>query len=341
VLAFFSARSRVVANGTMSGTMNPQTGQISGASVSTTVRSSGFGGDTGAAEASFRGTLEKMMNEEGGRVLKGLREVEARARGGACTTLVLDPASPAALRPKATTRVGARLETNEGGTRVPTVRWSAVAAKGSVTPATSKAPEPKLSVTGAGSGPDTARIAVKAVSPAGISTGTWVAIDEQFPASYSGTVSFSGSLGGGLSETWQGIFTYTRTSQVTNPDGSRQALYALTGASVASHAGSGTCTWNSGPGGTIKAGDVEIQVSAAGGWRSALLVDIEMPAVPFSCPPAPTTTGTPKAFLNSRTVTAGLRPMEPGGAIVGTNVTDTQATVVQPSTASWNLAPGS
>jgi hypothetical protein len=341
VLAFLSSRSRVVASGTMSGTMDPRTGQISGASVSTTVRSSGFGGDAGAAEASFRGALEKTLNEEGGRVLKGLREVEARARSGACTTLVFDPASPGALRPKATTRVAARLETNEGGTRVPTVRWSAVAAKGSVTPATVKAPEPKLSVTGAASGPDTARITVKAVSPAGISTGVWVGTDEQFPASYSGTVSYSGSLGGGLFENWQGTFTYTRRSQSTNPDGSRQALYALTAASVGSHTGSGACTWSSGPGGTIKAGDVEIQVNAAGDWRSALLVDVEMPEVTFSCPPAPATTGKPKAFLNSRTVTAGLRPMESAGSITGTNVTDTQATVFQPSTATWNLAPGS
>ena len=183
---------------------------------------------------------------------------------------------------------------------------------------------------------------MKAVSPAGISEGTWIGTEDDlvFPNSYSGTASYSGAVGG-ITETWQGTVTYTRTSQQANPDGSRQALYALSGVSL-SHAASGTCSWNSGPGGTIKAGGVEIQVDAAGTWTSAFLVDVEMPTTIVSCPPAPAApnAGPTEAFLNSRTVASGLRAMSPQGAIVGTDVTDTLATSVLPATASWNLVPG-
>ncbi len=342
VLAFFGARARIVASGTMTGTMNPQNGQISGASVSTKVRSSGFGNDGASAEGHFRAALEKIMNEKGGRVLKGLREVETRARAGECTTLVLTPGS-SALAPKATANVVARLETKKGGDLVRTVRWAAVAAKGSVAPTTSKAAQPTLAVKGAAAGPATAQINVKTVSPAGISTGTWVGTDEEeFPNSYSGPVSYAGSLGPTLSESWQGTFTYTRTSQATNPDGTRQALYALTpSATVQSHTGSGACTWSAGPGGTIKAGSLVIQVDGAGSWTAEFLIDILMPTVPMSCPPAPTVpASTLKAFLSSYSMAGGLRPMSPNGPFIGNNVTIMGVDGLA-ATASWNLAPGS
>ncbi len=338
----FQRYLRVVGSGTMTGTMNPQNGQISGASVSTKVRSSGFGNDGASAEGQFRAALEKIMNEKGGRVLKGLREVETRARAGECTTLVLTPGS-SALAPKATANVVARLETKKGGDLVRTVRWAAVAAKGSVVPTTSKAAQPTLAVKGAAAGPVTAQINVKTVSPAGISTGTWVGTDEEeFPNSYSGPVSYAGSLGPTLSESWQGTFTYTRTSQATHPDGTRQALYALTpSATVQSHTGSGACTWSAGPGGTIKAGSLEIQVDGAGSWTSAFLIDILMPTVPMSCPPAPTVpNSTLKAFLSSYSMAGGLRPMSPNGPFIGNNVTIMGVDGLA-ATASWNLAPGS
>ena len=339
VLAFFQSRTRVVGSGTMSGTMNPASGQISGASVATKVRSSGFGNDGASAEGAFRAVLEKMMNDEGGRVLKGFREVETRARAGECTQIVFAPGS-SALAPKATADVVARLETKKGGDLVKTVRWAAVAAKGSVAPTTSKVAQPTLAVKGAPAGPETARITVRAVSPAGISTGVWVGTDQEFPPSYSGTASYS-STSAGLTETWQGTVTYARASQTTNPDGSRVGLYSLSAASL-TQTGSGTCSWSSGPGGTIVAGDIEILIDPAGAWKSAILVDVLMPTVPVSCPPVPPMAATTlKAFLNSRTVTAGLRPMAASGPIVATNATDTLATTVLPSTSSWSLTPGS
>ncbi|MEW6582370.1 MAG: hypothetical protein AB1416_06385, partial [Actinomycetota bacterium] len=72
-LAFFSSRTRVVATGTMTGTVDPVTGQVSGATVTSSVRSSGFDGkDAAAAEATYRAALEKMMGEEVGRLRKKL-----------------------------------------------------------------------------------------------------------------------------------------------------------------------------------------------------------------------------------------------------------------------------
>ncbi len=341
VLAFFGSQTRVVATGTMTGTMNPQNGQISGASVSTKVRSSGFGNDGASAEGAFRAALEKIMNEEGGRVLKGLREVETRARAGECTTLVLTPGS-SALAPKATANVVARLDTKKGGDLVRTVRWAAVAAKGSVAPTTSKVDQPTLAVKGAAAGPETARITVKAVSPAGISTGTWVGTDEEFPPSYSGTVSYTGSLGV-INEAWNGTFTYARPVATNSSTGGRRAVYALTSATVQSHVGSGECSWTSGPGGTINGGELVIQVDTAGAWTSALMVNVVLPSVERTCltltlPP----TIEPLAAVNTRALAgSALRTMTPSGTIAGNGVTDTLTAALLPATASWSLAPGS
>jgi hypothetical protein len=71
-LAFLSSRTRVVATGTMTGTIDPTTGQISGARISSNVRSSGFDAQQAAAEASYRSAIEKMMGEEVGRLREKL-----------------------------------------------------------------------------------------------------------------------------------------------------------------------------------------------------------------------------------------------------------------------------
>lgn len=338
-LAFFSARSRAVGSGSMTATVNPVSGAVSGATVTTSSRLSGFSGPSTGNE--LDGSLRKIMDDEAGRILTRLREIEKRARSGGCTRLVFEPGSPATMKPKAKQRVVARLETDPGGAKVPVVRWRATPVKGSVAPRSSSAAAPALTVTGAAAGPLVARVDVKAVSPAGISTGAWIANGEGFPPSYSGTVSFqTPGLGGVQSETWNGVVTYTNPDELTNPDGTRTATYHLTSATIATHVGAGLCSWTSGPGTNIKFGDLEIRVSPAGAWSSAFVVDVQMPTVPFSCPPAPSQPGTPKAFLNTRTTTAGLRPMPENGPITGTGVTDTSATTLVPSTASWSLSPG-
>lgn len=338
-LAFFSSRARAVGTGAMTATVNPVTGAVTGARVTTTTRTSGFSG--ASSDNEMDAVMRGILNDEAGRMLARMREVEKKARSGACTRIVLVPGSPAVLKPRASRGVEARLETAPDGVKVPVVRWGAVPAKGSVAPRSSRTAVPTFTVTGAGAGPTTAQVNLTAVSPAGISKATWVGNDAGFPPSFSGSVSYQSPGAGGLqSETWNGVVTYTGPSEQTNPDGSRSATYTLTSANIASHVGAGVCSWTSGPGGTIKFGDLEIRVSPAGAWTSAFVVDVEMPTVPFSCPPAPAQPGTPKAFLNTRTTTFALRPMPANGPITGTAVTDTSGTLGFPITATWNLTPG-
>lgn len=338
-LAFFSSRARAVGTGAMTATVNPVTGAVTGARVTTTTRTSGFSG--ASSDNEMDAVMRGILNDEAGRMLARMREVEKKARSGACTRIVLVPGSPAVLKPRASRVVEARLETAPDGVKVPVVRWGAVPAKGSVAPRSSRTAVPTFTVTGAGAGPTTAQVNLTAVSPAGISKATWVGNDAGFPPSFSGSVSYQSPGAGGLqSETWNGVVTYTGPSEQTNPDGSRSATYTLTSANIASHVGAGVCSWTSGPGGTIKFGDLEIRVSPAGAWTSAFVVDVEMPTVPFSCPPAPAQPGTPKAFLNTRTTAFALRPMPANGPITGTAVTDTSGTLGVPITATWNLTPG-
>ena len=338
-LAFFSSRARAVGTGAMTATVNPVTGAVTGAKVTTTTRTSGFSGASSGNE--MDGVMKGILNDEAGRMLTRMRDAEKKARSGACTRIVVVPGPPAVLNPRASRGVVARLETAPDGVKVPVVRWGAVPAKGSVAPRSSRTAVPTFAVTGAGAGPTTAQVNLTGVSPAGISKATWVGNDAGFPASFSGTVSYeSPGVGGLQAETWNGSVTYTRPSEQTNPDGSRSATYTLTSANIATHVGTGVCSWVSGPGGTIKFGDLEVRVSTTGQWTSAFVVDVEMPTVPFTCPPAPSQPGTPKAFLNTRTTSFALRPMSPNGPIAGTGVTDTSGTLGFPITAGWSLAPG-
>jgi hypothetical protein len=350
VLAFFGSRQRIVATGTMTGTMDPNTGILSGAAISTNSRNSGYTGSKAALDAEMRKVTEKMLNDQAGAILKSLKQTEAKARSGGCTHLVFNPGSPSPLKPRASKNVAVHLETNDGNTTVGTVRWAAVAAKGSVSPTTSKVAKPTLKVKGAATGPRTAQINVKAVSPAGISTGRWIGTADHFPASYSGTASLTTNLVT-ISEAWQGTFTFTRSSETANPDGSSQALYSLTSASLQSHTATAlvtvpaSCSWStsdSSP--TIKAGDVELQVSRGGAWTGAFLVDVQLHPTTETCvvPGPPTTIVTsqvaPKSFLNSRGPGSALRPMSPGGVIAATSVTDLSVAGFAP-VASWSLSP--
>lgn len=82
VLAFLQSRSRAVATGTMTGTVDPATGKISGARIQSNVRTSGFGADQAAADAQFRAVLEQSMSEEVARLreklVKAAKECGAR-----------------------------------------------------------------------------------------------------------------------------------------------------------------------------------------------------------------------------------------------------------------------
>ena len=349
VLAFFQGRFRFVASGTFNGTVNPSTGSVSGGSMTTNGRVADGtvnAAERAEAEGKLRSSIEKMLKDANDRLLADLKKIESRARNGECTRIEFRPGSPSKLKPNASQDVDvqlvAKVLSGQSSREVPVKvgRWAATPAKGSVTPRTSNVARPTLAVKGASKGPQTAVINVKAVSPAGISQDSWIGTDKEeagFPAAYAGTVTLSSNLQGAWVETWKANVTYTRKTQQTNPDGSKQAEYALTAASVPSHTGKGTCNWStsdSKP--TIKAGDLEIQVSAAGKWTSAFLVDLLLAQTQMTCPPAPAVPLKPKAFLNSRAKPSALRPMEPKGQIKASNVTDVNG--IDP-TASWDLDP--
>lgn len=88
-LAFFSARARAVGTGSMTATVNPATGQVSGATVTTTGRTSGFQIGQAAADAELRAQMEKLLNEEVGRLLEKVREAEKSCAGPYEVTLAL------------------------------------------------------------------------------------------------------------------------------------------------------------------------------------------------------------------------------------------------------------
>jgi hypothetical protein len=337
VLAFFSRRVRAVAKVTMTGTIDPVSGQISG-TVTSNASATGFSEGTPAANAAaFRAVVEKMARDQAGRILEQMREVEADARAGKCTTLTFSPSSPGSLRPNAATSVQAQFATKEGNQPVSSATWKAAAAKGTVSPAAPpKGSSANLTVTGAATGPESARVQVTATSSAGISEGTWVGRSGVLPPSYSGTVSGTNNLTT-FTESWSGTFTWTKTSETANPDGSILGLYALTAASVFPYTWTDGCTGGTtGPSGTIVAGDVEVQVSPAGAWTSALLLDVLVAPFTATCPPAPPQTITAgKAFFNSRNGIS-LRPMAPNGPIAGSE----SIGGIIPGTRTWNVLPG-
>ena len=76
VLAFFSSRTRAVGTGTMTGTLDPATGQVSGATVTTSARTSGHEQGKASADAAMRVLMETLLKEELGRLLDKIRDAE-------------------------------------------------------------------------------------------------------------------------------------------------------------------------------------------------------------------------------------------------------------------------
>lgn len=349
-LAFIDRRSRAVATGSLSGTIDPASGQISGGAASVNVTVTGLtGNDAVAMRASLRIEMEKTLRNTAGGILKSAKDVEQRAQSGKCTRLIFDPATPGTLAPNGAVTVSSRLEAVNGGGPVTKVKWTASATKGAVSPANSTAERPSWSITGAATGPETAHIPVRAVSPAGISETPWVG-QLAFPPSYSGTVSLSRDLGGQV-ETWTGSFTWTRTSVQEGANRSQIARYTLVSSSVAPYNArvpsvSGFCTGGrTAPSGTVVFGDLEINLDAGGAWTSAFVVDVDVDDFAITCPPGdPPFSGLypAKSFLNSRQMPGSqLRPMPAAGVIAATAVADVGLPGVMLSTASWNLQPGS
>ncbi len=187
---------------------------------------------------------------------------------------------------------------------------------------------------------------VRAVGRIGRAQRSWFAKFHGFPPIYTGPVSQTMTFSTATT-TFAGTATYTRTSQQTNPDGSRQALYVLSSITVDSYSLTDSFTGCEFTGSslgaaTIRAGDLEIQVDTVGAWTSAILVDFSLGQRLFACPmPFPSEMHEMTALLNTRTVGGGLRPMPAGGAITATNVGDVTSIAGTGATgsASWQLAP--
>lgn len=81
VLAFFSSRTRAVGSGTMTGTLDPATGKVSGATVTISARTSGHEQGTASADAAIRAQMEKALNDEVGRLLEKTRNAEKNCGG--------------------------------------------------------------------------------------------------------------------------------------------------------------------------------------------------------------------------------------------------------------------
>lgn len=349
ILGFVSTQTRTVATGSLSGTIDPSSGQIAGGAAKVNVVFTGPGDAASVvrAKVSARIEMEKSLRETAGRLLKSAQAVEKRARDGECTKIVFNPTTPGDLPPNGNVNVGSRLET-KAGEKVPQVKWTASAAKGSVSPASSPNAEPSWSVTGAAEGPETANIPVRAVSAAGISEVPWIG-GQAFPRTYSGSASLRFAAGSSV-DNWAGNFTWVRSSIQQNPDKSQLARYTLTSGTVNSYThettvATGVCRGQAaGSSGNVVFGDLEIFVDAAGAWRSAFVVDIDVADFPVTCPPPlPEIILPAKSVLNSRQSPGFvLRPMTAGGPIAATNVTDVG--IVNPaisSIASWSLQPGS
>jgi hypothetical protein len=359
-LAFLQSRQRVVGSTSLSGTLDPSGGQIRGASTSTRLRADGWGSDDAAAKNSFAKVLESLVRDGVARAAKSMKEIEANARAGKCTVIELSPATGGSLAPKASVGVKAVLKTQDG-TVVKTVRWAATPAKGSVGPRSSNDSKPSFKVTGAPKGPQTASLTFKAVSPAGISSAPWTAGGkDDFPRTYAGKVTYTKTwdMGGGASDTtsWAVDVTYTLADQQANPDGTAQALYDLTSATISDFtyvmdSPAAGCSLDAPASGAarIVAGALEIRVSKGGAWTSGVLVDATIGKKPNTCitktQPSVTVKGSQevKTFINTRLATGDLRPMAASGAVAASGVTDVMELGSQlgvRGSASWDLEPG-
>jgi hypothetical protein len=177
-----------------------------------------------------------------------------------------------------------------------------------------------------------------------------------YTGSFSGTEVASGSTGPSKDQNWDGTLTFTRTSQDDFPDGSRNAWYKLSAASLTMtdvmHVGACGDYKYTGVGAEVVGGDLELQVTPDGVATAAFTADVSfgdqahagVGLKPRECPGSipPNLT---KVVLNSRNSTNSLRPVAPGFALTMAPATTDLATnafsmgyVTQ--TAAWDLKPG-
>ncbi len=263
-------------------------------------------------------------------------------------------ATPAALRPKGVATVTASKAKAKDGGAVPA----------------------KLTATGAASiDPGVADLPLggtkdfKLTAPATKGAATWtvvgvsrggkktvsgsIPVADDLPAAFSGTVTSTFTTTG-IDQSWTGTLRYDLTSRQDNPDGSVTGLYNLTTASITitddnPTAPCGTYRF-SGSGGVIDAGELELQIAAAGSRTYGFQADVRFANathLPLSSPlpmgcPGSFTGGLVKAFLNARTAANGLRDVAADGRLAQSTTSELPGNVpgVAETAASWDLAPG-
>jgi len=176
--------------------------------------------------------------------------------------------------------------------------------------------------------------------------------EDDLPASFGGTITSTFTTTG-IDQNWTAGVRYDLVTRQDNPDGSILGLYELKSASVSitddnTLPGCATYRFTS-TGGTIDAGELELQIGANGSRSYGFQADVRfadavhspLTSPPMGCPGS-FPPGLVKAFLNSRTLTSALRAVAPDGRLVQATTTDltVNAFPAGETTASWTLAPG-
>ncbi|WP_445152700.1 hypothetical protein [Baekduia sp. Peel2402] len=207
--------------------------------------------------------------------------------------------------------------------------------------------------------PGTASWQVVVVSRGGKKTvnGSIPVKKEDLPVSYSGTMDAHSVYFGGIGDQlYDGTLRFTRTSQDDFPDGSRNAWYKLTSASISLRdtQTQGVCGEYryEGTGTDVVGGDLELQVSPTGAVTAAYAVDVSfgnvvwagIGAKPQGCPGS-AGPGLAKVVFNSRNSTNDLRPTAADLALSMPTATDdlsvnTGLAGMEHTTARWSLTPG-
>jgi hypothetical protein len=275
-----------------------------------------------------------------------------------CAQIDWSPGSGAMVEPGETKRVtGHVVSKRDGGLASGAIELTAVT-RGRLIPITKAfVPGAPASFIAAGGEPDADRTTVAAsaiaTSTAGRVQGGWYAdgTPARLPQTFQGTVS-STATGGGLTREFSGSATYTRTSLTRGPDGSLNAWYELTSASLAEAketlGPTAGCRWEAeGSGGYVDSGDLELRVLPGGEVVYGIHYDLKVASVfaPTDCPP---NSGDPwdgeiSAFLDSRRpgpADAALRPAGADFQLVEDGVTDVTVEPGMTSSASWSLLPG-
>lgn len=275
-----------------------------------------------------------------------------------CAELVLEPGAGIALEPDETRRVtGVVLAARDGGQASGRIDVSA-AGPGRLIPVTPGfAAGAPASFIAAGGQPNAAGLSVDATavatSTAGRARATWSAraTPVKLPRAFVGTIASSKS-GNGLTRSFHGNATYTRTAVVRGPDGSLNAWYELTAATLGAAKeilGPPTgCRYEAnGANGEIESGDLELRVLPGGEVVYALSYDLAVPSrfAPTDCPPdSPSVAfdGDISVFLNSRRpgpVGNQMRPVGSDFTIQENGVGDVTDLPGLTTTASWTLVP--